>query len=36
VVIPIHGNRGLPLGPLRSILRQAELSEDEFQILLED
>jgi predicted RNA binding protein YcfA (HicA-like mRNA interferase family) len=34
VVIPIHGNRTLPLGTLRSIIRQSGLSEEEFGQLL--
>ncbi|MHB8618320.1 MAG: type II toxin-antitoxin system HicA family toxin [Chloroflexota bacterium] len=34
VIVPLHGNRDLPLGTLRAILRQAELTEDEFQALL--
>ena len=34
VVVPIHGNRSLPPGTLRSILHQAELSVDELIELL--
>lgn len=30
VCVPVHGNRDLPLGTLRAILRQAGLSADEF------
>ncbi len=36
VVVPVHGGRDLPLGTLRSILRQAGLSVEEFVRLLED
>ena len=35
VVVPVHGNRDLPPGTLRSILRQADLSDDDFQDLLD-
>lgn len=34
VVVPVHGNRTLPIGTLRSIIRQSGLSEDEFRELL--
>jgi len=34
VVVPVHGNRALPAGTLRSILRQAGLSVDDLQDLL--
>jgi predicted RNA binding protein YcfA (HicA-like mRNA interferase family) len=34
VVVPVHGNRDLPAGTLRSILRQAELTRAELQELL--
>ena len=34
VVVPVHGNRDLPLGTLRSVLRQAELTADELVALL--
>lgn len=34
VVIPIHGNRDLPAGTMRSILRQADLSAEELADLL--
>jgi predicted RNA binding protein YcfA (HicA-like mRNA interferase family) len=34
VVVPVHGNRDLPAGTLRSILRQAELTREELQELL--
>lgn len=30
VVVPVHGNRDLPAGTLRSILRQAGLSPEEL------
>ena len=33
VVVPVHGNRSLPDGTFRSILRQAGLSTDEFEAL---
>jgi len=36
VVVPIHGGKDLPVGTLRSILRQAGLSVDEFVRLLEE
>lgn len=35
VVIPVHGSRDLPLGTLRSILRQANLSDDKFYEMLQ-
>ncbi len=28
VVVPVHGNRDLPIGTLRSILRQADLTTE--------
>lgn len=34
VVVPVHGARDLPLGVLRSILRQAEMNADELRALL--
>lgn len=34
VVVPVHGNRSLPAGTLRSILRQAGLTADDLQRLL--
>ena len=34
VVVPLHGNRDLPAGTLRSILRQAGLTVGEFNALL--
>jgi predicted RNA binding protein YcfA (HicA-like mRNA interferase family) len=34
VVVPVHGNRDLPTGTLRAILRQAELTADELADLL--
>ena len=36
VVVPVHGNRDLPLGTMRSILRQADMSVDELVRLLRD
>ncbi|MGH3942014.1 MAG: type II toxin-antitoxin system HicA family toxin [Pseudonocardiaceae bacterium] len=30
VVVPLHGNRDLPTGTLRAILRQAALTPDEL------
>ena len=36
VVIPVHGNRDLPTGTLRSILRQADLDAEGFVRLLRD
>jgi len=36
VTVPVHGNRDLPPGTFRSILRQAELSVEEFNRLLRD
>jgi predicted RNA binding protein YcfA (HicA-like mRNA interferase family) len=30
VVVPVHGNRDLPVGTLRSVLRQAELTREEL------
>ena len=32
--VPVHGNEDLPSGTLRSILRQAGLTAEEFQNLL--
>lgn len=34
VVVPVHGNRDLPLGTLRAVLRQAGLTAEELQRLL--
>lgn len=34
VVVAVHGNRPLPMGTLRSILRQADLSAEDFIDLL--
>ncbi|TAK21218.1 MAG: addiction module toxin, HicA family [Chloroflexota bacterium] len=34
VVVPVHGNRDLPTGTMRSILRQAGLSADDLRALL--
>jgi predicted RNA binding protein YcfA (HicA-like mRNA interferase family) len=36
VVVPIHGGQTIPLGTLKSVLRQAELSSEELVRLLED
>jgi predicted RNA binding protein YcfA (HicA-like mRNA interferase family) len=30
VIIPVHGNRDLPIGTLKSILKDAGLSEDDI------
>jgi predicted RNA binding protein YcfA (HicA-like mRNA interferase family) len=30
VVVPVHGNRDLPIGTLRSILRQADLTPEDL------
>ncbi len=35
VVVPVHGNRDLPTGTLRAILRQADLDADELIRLLD-
>jgi predicted RNA binding protein YcfA (HicA-like mRNA interferase family) len=32
LVIPVHSNRDLPIGTLRSIMRDAELSEEDLNI----
>lgn len=34
VVVPVHGGRDVPAGTLRSILRQAGLTVEQFQALL--
>ncbi|MCA9840101.1 MAG: type II toxin-antitoxin system HicA family toxin, partial [Trueperaceae bacterium] len=34
VIVPVHGNKDLKTGTLRSIIKQAGLSSDEFQALL--
>ena len=34
VTVPFHGNKDLPRGLLRAIIRQAGLSVDEFNALL--
>ena len=34
VVVPVHGNRDLPAGTLRSILHQAGLTAEELRALL--
>jgi predicted RNA binding protein YcfA (HicA-like mRNA interferase family) len=36
VIVPVHGNRDIPPGTLRSILTQAGLPVDEFIDLLRD
>ena len=36
VVVPSHGDRDLPVGTLRAIVRQADLSVAEFERLLKD
>jgi predicted RNA binding protein YcfA (HicA-like mRNA interferase family) len=36
VVVPVHGNRDLPTGTLRAILRQSNLSVDELVRLLNE
>ena len=30
VVVPVHGNKDIPLGTFRSILKQAGISKDEI------
>ena len=30
IVIPVHGNRDLPIGTLKGILKDAELSENDI------
>jgi predicted RNA binding protein YcfA (HicA-like mRNA interferase family) len=30
VVVPVHGNRIIPMGTLRSIVRQSGLTDEEF------
>ena len=34
VIVPIHGDRDVPIGTLRNILRQANITVDEFVELL--
>ena len=34
VVVPVHGNHPLPIGTLRSILRQAGLTPDDLNAML--
>jgi len=34
VIVPVHGNRDLPVGTMRSILRQANLTAEELTTLL--
>ena len=36
VVVPVHGNRDLPAGTLRSILNQADMTVDDLVTLLHD
>ena len=36
VVVAVHAKRTLPIGTLRSVLRQAGLSPEEFVALLKD
>jgi predicted RNA binding protein YcfA (HicA-like mRNA interferase family) len=31
-VIPVHGNRDLPVGTLKGIMKDAELSEEDLNI----
>ena len=33
VVVPVHGNRIIPVGTPRSIVRQSSMSDDEFTAL---
>lgn len=35
VIVPVHSSRDIPAGTLRNILRQANISVDEFIELLE-
>ena len=34
VTVPVHGNRDLPDGTLRAIIKQAEMTVDQFRALL--
>ncbi|MBP0614463.1 type II toxin-antitoxin system HicA family toxin [Jiella mangrovi] len=34
VVVPVHGNRDIPIGTLRAIIKQAGMSEEDFIALL--
>jgi predicted RNA binding protein YcfA (HicA-like mRNA interferase family) len=34
IVVPVHGNRDLPTGTLRSIWRQADISPEELAEML--
>lgn len=34
VVIPVHGNRDLPVGTLRAIIRQAGMTGEQFAALI--
>ena len=34
--VPVHGNRNLKIGTLRSILRDVDISPAEFERLLHD
>jgi predicted RNA binding protein YcfA (HicA-like mRNA interferase family) len=36
VTVPVHGNRDLPAGTLRAILRQANITVDELVRLLNE
>jgi len=36
VVIPVHGNRDLPAGTLRSILRQADIAAEDLVQFMRD
>jgi predicted RNA binding protein YcfA (HicA-like mRNA interferase family) len=36
VTVPVHGNRDLPTGTLRAILRQANITVDELVRLLNE
>lgn len=32
LMIPVHGNRDLPIGTLKGIMKDAELSEEDLNI----
>lgn len=34
VVVPVHGNRDLPIGTLRAIIKQSGMSDEDFIALL--
>lgn len=34
VVVPVHGNRDIPIGTLRAIIKQSGMSEEDFIALL--